>query len=293
MDQRTLLFFITLIDQGSFTKAAKTLHITQPSLSSAIKKMEDNIGLQLIERTTRKISLTKEGETLYKEAKKFLQHFEYIQTEINRLKYQGPIKIQIGVIESIKAWLPKVISSYKHSHPNIHIKLSEALGLYHVEKGLQNYEIHLAITNQYFNNDEIITIPIYQENLVAVLPKGHHLESKEHLSISNIAQEKLIISEEGFQTRADILREFQKAGIKPDIHFEIERFETACSLVEEGLGITIVPENYIKHSNNTSFTIKTINSNNLSRIVYIAYMKQRYLPPVVKDFIDITHNYFK
>lgn len=293
MDQRTLLYFITLIDQGSFTKAARSLHISQPSLSSAIKKMEDNVGLRLIERTTRKISLTKEGETLYKEAKKFLHHYEYIQTEMNRLKHQGPVKIQIGVIESIKAWLPKIISIYKNSHPNIHIKLSEALGLYRVEKGLQNYEIHLAITNQYFNNEEITTIPIYRENLVAVLPKGHHLEDIDNLTISDIAREKLIISEEGFQTRTDILREFQKTGIKPHIHFEIERFETACSLVEEGLGITIVPENYIKHLKTSPFSVRAINNNNLSRIVYIAYMKQRYLPPVVEDFIEITRRYFK
>lgn len=292
MDQRTLLYFITLIDQGGFTKAAKTLHISQPSLSSAIKKLEDTIGLQLIERTTRKISLTKEGETLYKEAKKLLHHFDYIQSEMCRLKHQGPVKIQIGVIESIKAWLPKVISTYKQSHPDIQIKLSEVLGLYHVENGLQNYEIHLAITNQYFNNDEIKTIPIYRENLVAVLPKGHHLEKEDNLSINDLAYEQLIISEEGFQTRLDILREFQKTGIKPNIHFEIERFETACYLVEEGLGITIVPENYIKHLKKSPFSIKTINNSNLSRIVYIAYMKQRYLPPVVEDFIEITQAHF-
>lgn len=169
---------------------------------------------------------------------------------------------------------------------------STTFGLYRVGKGLQNYEIHLAITNQYFNNEEIATIPIYRENLVAVLPKRHHLEMTDNLSIRDLAQEKLIISEEGFQTRADILREFQKTGIKPNIQFEIERFETACYLVEEGLGITIVPENYIKHLQNSPFSIKTINSNNLSRIVYIAYMKQRYLPPVVEDFINITRRYF-
>jgi len=293
MDQRTLFYFTTLIDQGSFTKAAKSLHISQPSLSSAIKKLEITVGLKLIERTTRKIALTKEGEALYKEAKKLLHHFDFIKTEMNRLKHQGPLKIQIGVIESIKAWLPKVISIYKHSHPDIHIKLSEVLGLYQVEKGLQNYEIHLAITNQYFENEEIVTIPIYKEDLVALLPKEHPLEKVQQLSITDIQQDKLIISEEGFQTREDILREFQKRGITPNIHFEIERFETACSLVEEGLGITIVPENYIKHLQHPSFSIKPIDSDNLSRSVYIAYMKHRYLPPVVEEFIDITRNYFK
>lgn len=293
MDQRTLLYFTTLIEQGTFTNAAKTLHISQPSLSAAIKKMETTIGLQLIERSTRKIALTKEGEILYKEAKKLLYHFDHVEKEMQRLKQDGPLELQIGVIESVKSWLPKVISMYRKSNPNIHLKLSEVLGLSQVEKALQNYKIHLAITNQHFENKEIITIPIYKENLVALLPKDHHLSAAEGISIFDIGADELIISKEGFQTRDDIVNEFRKAGITPNIHFEIERFETACSLVEEGLGITIVPENYIKHMQHPPFIVKSINSNNLSRTVYLAHMKNRYLPPVVEDFIAKTRGFFK
>lgn len=292
MDHRTLLYFTTLIDQGTFTKAAKTLHISQPSLSSAIKKIETTIGLNLIERSTRKIALTKEGEILYKEAKRLIYHFDYVRKEMNRLKHDGPLELQIGVIESVKSWLPKVIANYSNVYPDIHIKLSEVLGLKQVESALQNYKIHLAITNQHFENKEIITIPIYKENLVALLPKGHPLDASKKVSISDIKDDQLIISKEGFQTREDILNEFRKAGITPNIHFEIERLETACSFVEEGLGITIVPENYIKHLKTPPFIIKSIKNSNLSRTVYIAHMKNRYFPPVVEGFIMKTRSFF-
>lgn len=291
MDHRTLLYFTTLINQGTYTKAAKVLHISQPSLSSAIKKLETTIGLLLIKRSTRKIALTMEGEVLYKEATKLLNHFDYINSEMNRLKHKGPLELQIGVIESVKSWLPKVISTYRKSNPNIHIKLFEVLGLSQVEKSLQNYKIHLAITNQHFENKEIVTIPIYKESLVALLPKDHSLKKSVEISISDLQHDQLIICKEGFQTRQDILNEFRKAGITPNTHFEIERFETACSFVEEGLGVTIVPMNYIKNVQNPSFIIKPINSNNLSRTVYIAYLKNRYLLPVVKDFIVKTQNF--
>src|SRR5690625_4259576 len=276
MDKRLLLYFTTLIDKGSFTEAAKALYITQPSLSFAIKKLEADIGLTLIERSTRNISLTKEGEILYKEAKNLLNHFNHLKNEMIRLKKQGPMVLNIGLIESVKTWLPKVIASYSEANPNIHIKLIEVLGLKQVKKALQNYKIHLAITNQLFKDSDISTIPIYKENLVAVLPKDHYLQSMRHISINDIKDEQLIISQEGFQTRLDILNAFRKAGISPNIHFEIERFETACSLVEEGLGVTIVPENYITQIDYSLFTIKKINNNNLSRTVYIAYIKNRY-----------------
>ncbi|MEI3607310.1 LysR family transcriptional regulator [Pseudogracilibacillus sp. SE30717A] len=293
MDNRLLLYFTTLIDQGTFTNAAKKLHISQPSLSSAIKKLEENVGLTLIERNTRKISLTIEGEILYKEAKKLLNHFEQVHKEMTRLKKEGPLELKIGLIESVKFWLPKVIASYREVNPDVNIKLREVLGLKQVEIALQNYKIHLAITNQLFENDEIDTVPIYKENLVALLPKGHHLESAPTISIHDIKDDELIICQEGFQTRQDILNAFRKSGASPNIHFEIERFETACSLVEEGLGITIVPENYIKSNTQSAFSMKIISDANLSRTVYIACMKNRYLPPVIIQFIEETKKFFE
>lgn len=293
MDHRSLLYFTTLIEEGSFTQAAKALFISQPSLSSAIKKFEDTVGLKLIERSTRNISLTKEGEILYEEAKKLLSHFNYFQKEAIRLKEDGPLELHIGLIESVRFWLPKVLASYSTINPDIHIKLLEVLGLAQVESALKNYQIHLAITNQLFESEEIEMSPIYTERLVALLPNGHPLQHAENLSIHDLKDEEFIICKEGFQTRNDIQNEFRKSGIKPNIHFEIERFETACALVEEGLGITIVPENYLRTPDQPSLAVKKLTNSNLSRTVYIAYMKNRYLPPVIEEFIDTTKEFFK
>src|SRR5699024_12321782 len=102
MDYRLLHYFTTLIDLVTFTKAAQHLHISQPSLSSAIKKLETSINLRLIERSTRNFKLTKEGEIVYKESKKLIQHFNYVEKEIYRLKDNGPLEIQIGLIDSVK-----------------------------------------------------------------------------------------------------------------------------------------------------------------------------------------------
>ncbi|HLR69093.1 MAG TPA: LysR family transcriptional regulator [Virgibacillus sp.] len=293
MDYRLLLYFSTLINQGSFTKAARNLHISQPSLSSAIKKLENSMKLKLIERNTRNISLTKEGEILYIEAQKLLNHFQYVENEMNRLKDEGPLELQIGLIESVNSWLPKVLASFSKSNPDIHIKLLEVLGLKQVESALQNYKIHLAITNQHIDNKDIITTPIYNEQLVAVIPIGHHLQHVKDLSLYNLENEKLIVSREGFQTRQDIFNEFRKLGIVPNIIFEIERFETACSLVGEGLGITVIPESYMRFNfASNSFVIKPINSQHLFRTVYIAYIKSRYLPPIVETFLNLTKSSF-
>src|SRR5690606_12320824 len=113
MDQRLLTYFICVVEKASFTSAASALHISQPSLSAAIKKLESKLGLKLLNRSTRNLKLTREGEILYEEAKKLTVHFDHIAKEMKRLKQEGPLELNIGLIESAKFWLPKIIKSFK------------------------------------------------------------------------------------------------------------------------------------------------------------------------------------
>lgn len=292
MEMNQLLYFVTLVEQATYTKAASLLHISQPSLSMSIKKLEKEIGLTLIDRSTRKSKLTKEGEILYQEAKKLLNHFEHVKGEMVRLKQRGPLELSIGSIESSNFWTPKLIKQFKDEYEDIHIKVLEVLSVKDVVHALSNFDIHLAITNQYINHDEIEVVPIYEENLVALLPPLHALISKSHLGLADLEGEDLIVCREGYQTRIDIQNACRKSGIKPNIKFEIERFETACSMVEENLGITIVPENYVAYSKNPAYHIREINDVNISRTVYLAFIKNRYLPPLVVRFMNMIKAFF-
>lgn len=292
MDIRQLHYFVTVVEQKTFTAAASLLHISQPSLSTSIKKLEDKLELILLDRSTRNLKLTKEGKILYEEAKKLITHFEHVKNEMTRLKQQGPLELSIGLIESSEFWMPKILSLFRAEFTDVHIRLLEVLGLTDVEDALNGFHIHLAITNQYINNKDIKTIPIYEEKLVALLPPEHHLKDESYVTIDQLGKEDFIISKEGFQTREDILNAFRNEGIKPHIQFEIERFETACSLVEDGLGITVVPENYVKYSRKHMYHIKPIADAQILRTVYLAYVKNRYLPPIVIRFMAIVKEFF-
>ncbi|WP_449598597.1 LysR family transcriptional regulator [Niallia sp. Marseille-Q9988] len=292
MDLRQLRYFVTIVDEKSYTRAAELLHVSQPSLSMAIKKLEKQLGLILFERNTRDMCITKEGKVLYHEAKKLLFHFEHISNEMTRMKIQGPLELSIGLIESTMFWIPKVLATYKKEHTDVRVTILEKLSLNDVIEAIQNLDIHLAITNQFIEHETIETVPIYNEKLVALLPPNHHLVQKEIIEMDDMAEESFIVCKEGFQTRNDILIAFKKSAIKPNIQFEIERFETAYNLVEAGLGITVVPENYVTHSSRNNCIIRNIYAPNISRIVYLAYDKNRYLPPLVIKFINQVQAFF-
>lgn len=291
MDITQLNYFIMVVEERSFTRAAEHLHISQPSLSIAIKKLENHLGFTLINRKKRHVQLTREGEILYYEAKKLINQINYIEEEMERLRLKGPQELSISMIETAKNWFSEVIKLIKTDSNNIHIQISELLSLSELQAALLNYKIHYAITNHYIDTEELQSIFLYEESLVAVIPENHPLRLKPFITMDDLKNEPFILCVEGFQTRNDILKAFQYASISPNIQFEIERFETAYRLVECGLGITIIPENYVNKTLHPMVHIKTIQDQTLRRNVYLVKDRTRYLSPLIRKSIEIIQTF--
>ncbi|NRS49286.1 LysR family transcriptional regulator [Brevibacillus sp. HB2.2] len=292
MDIKHLHYFVTVCDQLSYSKAAQKLHISQPSLSNAIKNLEQEVGSPLLERNTRKMELTDAGKILYQKSLLLLSQMNMLKKEMEEVKLTGSGDLIIGIIESVKHWIPKVIRGYQGRFPSINIKLIEVLSGKAVKESLRKYHTHLLITNQFIDEDDIESFPLYDERLMLVLHKDHALAEKESVRLKDLANEPFIISTEGFQTREDILTAFSFEQVNPQIKFEIERFETALTLVRENLGVTIIPENYLSGSTDASLVGKTIDSPALERTVYLAYLKNRYLAPAVQAFLEEVRGKF-
>ncbi|BAH44955.1 MULTISPECIES: LysR family transcriptional regulator [Brevibacillus] len=292
MDIKHLHYFVTVCDQLSYSKAAQKLHISQPSLSNAIKNLEQEVGSPLLERNTRKMELTDAGKILYQKSLLLLSQMNMLKKEMEEVKLTGSGDLIIGIIESVKHWIPKVIRGYQGRFPSINIKLIEVLSGKAVKESLRKYHTHLLITNQFIDEDDIESFPLYDERLMLVLHKDHALAEKESVRLKDLANEPFIISTEGFQTREDILTAFSFEQVNPQIKFEIERFETALTLVRENLGVTIIPENYLSGSTDASLVRKTIDSPALERTVYLAYLKNRYLAPAMQAFLEEVRGKF-
>ena len=293
MDIRRLHYFVTLVQEKHYSNAAIKLHISQPSLSNAIKKLEEEVGFQLLERDTRNLELTEPGRLFYIRALELIGRFSNLHTELEEIKQLGSGTISIGLIESANYWLPKIIRNFKSSYSDIRFQFKEILGEKNVIEALEKYSVHFMVTNQHINNEKMNVTPIYTEKFLLLTHKDDELARKRDVSVHDLAGKKLIISTPGYQTREDILRAFKKAAIPPNIVFEIERLETACRLAEEGLGITILPESYIMYATGRNTDCRPIDFPGLERTVYVAYLKNRYLSPAVFKLIDEIISFFK
>jgi LysR family transcriptional regulator, low CO2-responsive transcriptional regulator len=172
------------------------------------------------------------------------------------------------------------------------IRFTEITNKKHVIQSLRSYKTHLSITNQLVEEEDIEFIPIYKEKFLLIMHEDNKLSSKRDLAFHELKDEPLIITKEGYQTRVNILDAFEAEGVEPAIMFEIERFETAWKLVEENLGIAFIPENYAKDVRDSRVVIKEVDSPNLTRTVYLTYMKHRYFPSAIRELIgDIEGNF--
>lgn len=287
MEFRELVYFSTVVEQGSFSHAAALLHITQPTLSISIKNLESNLGMNLINRSTKKLQLTLEGNIFYEETKKMLEQYNLFLDRMETFKDVGSLSLTIGIIPSASSWFLNALYKFKKEYPDVHIKLVDLLNVKDIEKAINSFKVHLCITNQYINNQHIKSVPLYEEELVAVLPNSHPLTKRNVINIDDLEYELMITGVEGLKTREDILHIFHSSNIEPNIKFEVERFELAISLVENNFGITIMPKSYVD-SKDTNYKIKAIENENTFGTVYLAYNKSKFILPLAKKFIEMA-----
>lgn len=286
MDLRKMYYFNMIVKHQSFSRAAKVLHISQPSLSNAIKTLEQEFDAPLIERTTKKFQLTELGQQFYEQSTKLLTQFDVMEKELKELARGENLDIRLGMIESANYWFAQVMIAYQKLYPHNQITLIDTLYNQTVRQALLSLNVHGVITNQQIIDKEIKSELLYNEPYVVLTRKDHRFVEKEKITLADFTDEALIIGMPEFQTSAQILRAFEEEGVKPHIQYKIERFEMIKVLVEEGLGITILPKHYVSQHLSEELFMCPIESDYLNRNVYLCTMKDRTFPKSVLTLFE-------
>ena len=293
MDLRQMEYFIKVVSQGSFSKAAAALHISQPSLSKSIQNLERELGAPLLERTTREFRLTDTGSLLYERSAAILQQVKMLNEEIRENINGDRAEIRIGMIESAHKWFTALMAVHRETYPNNTFTVMDTLYNETVLDALLRYDVHAAVTNQELVNDQVQAVPLYEERFVAVFPLDHPLSQGECIRLADLCKFPLVLGMPSFRTRNQIISAFSSAGVKPDIQFQIERFEMAKKLVEQKMGIALLPENYLSGDLPPTLSCRPINDDHLKRTVYFCYVTTRHFPESVLNFFDLVIGRFR
>lgn len=239
MNIQKYLAFAKTVEYGSFTKAAEVLHYSQSGISRMINDLEKEWKIVLLERGKAGVKLTSDGMKLLPHAKELCAEYEKLQMEVDDLNGLRSGLIRIGTFSSVAThWLPKIIKEFQKTYPNIDYEL--LLGDYtEIEEWIMEGRVDCGFL-RLPAHEEFETIFLEQDRLLAVLPEGHALAHLEKIPVAALCDEPFMLLEKGEKT--EISEIFERCGLKPKVHFTTWDDYAIMSMVESGLGISILPE---------------------------------------------------
>lgn len=289
MNLKRLETFVHVTKRRSFSEVAEILNITQSGVSRQIKTLEEELGVQLIERTTTSVELTPVGRLVYKKAEALLLQWEQLLQECKDLKNElsGTIKIGASTIPAATL-LPQIIKSIQDQYPRIEfsITIKDSSGILNL---LQNQQIDVAIVGRNPDHPRMQVHRIAEDRLVLIGNNSLPCLS----SIEEIKQYPFIIREKGSGTREAIDQSIRNYGMDPDklqCVAEVNSTETILGLIEAGVGVAFV--SYWAIHGNVRNKIKILFELPTNRCFYMAFDAARNSAPLIQTFVQKTVNIY-
>lgn len=238
LNVKKLMYFSDLAATGSFSKSAKRLGIAQPALSISMRKLEEEVGLKLINRAERRMLLTSDGEVLLKYARLIMAQLEEANRELSELKGLESGVVHLGASAMLSSYLlaPKLIA-FKQKYPGIRLRLTEA-GTDTLEQMVMNGELDLALVRYEPEHEHIRHADKLAEQIVALLPTHHHLAEKEAITVEAFCKQPLVLFRKGYFLRESIESRARQAKRSLDIRFETNLIELMKKLVMAEVGLS-------------------------------------------------------
>jgi DNA-binding transcriptional LysR family regulator len=243
MNIQKYMAFIKTVEHGSFTKAAEILNYSQSGISRMIKDLEKEWGLSLLERGRTGVRLTSDGMTLLPYAKSVCSEYQKLQSQVDELNGLQSGLIRIGTFSSVAThWLPNIIKEFQKDYPNIDYEL--LLGDYtEIESWISEGRVDCGFL-RLPTLPEFETIMLEQDKLMVVLPEDHPFAECELFPVQSLCDYPFMLLEKG--AKAEISEIFERCGLKPKVHFTTWDDYAIMSMIESGLGISILPQLILK-----------------------------------------------
>ncbi len=284
MNLNHLYYFRVLAKTQHYTQAANILNITQPSLSHAIAQLEKDLGCYLFEKQGRNVRLTRYGQIFYEYVDDGLKQIEMGQKTISAITSPNQGWIRLAFIYTLGYnFVPHTIKNFHAIRKNNQIKFTLKQGnTTEILNGLEDEKYDIALCSYQENRNNIQFVPITTEELVVVVSKNHPLSLRKEIDLKELQNEYFIYYSKESGIRPIIDQLFNDNNIQPNILFEVEEDSAVLGLVDINYGVAVVPNiPMIDHFNLKKLKITNPHEN---RYIYLAMMKNRYLPPAVHAF---------
>ncbi|RAS88347.1 LysR family transcriptional regulator [Priestia endophytica] len=291
VDIRQLEYFVAVAEQESFTKAAANVHLSQPALSKIVKNLEEELKVELFDRSTRKLKLTDAGEIVYQEALKLTASLTDLTLRLDNLMNSPTGTIRIGIPPLIGTlFFPSIARSFHNQYPKISLELVE-FGAKKLVEFVEEEKVDIAIIVLPVNNPKFEVYPFIQEEFAFFCAKTHKFANRTSLSLKELSEEKFILFSKQFTLHDRIIWECVNAGFTPSVPYESSQWDLISELVAEEFGIAILPQSIYSKMNHDKITmVPLVNPTPLWELGF-AVKKNSYISFANRKLIDFLVSY--
>ena len=273
--------FLRVVELGSLTRAAEALGYTQSGVSHIINSLEDELGFKLLTRSRAGVRLTPDGERVLPAVRNILNGVNQLNQIVDAIRGLDTGEVRVGAFTSVAVhWLPGIIKRFQQSYPRIEFKLLN--GDYgDVERWLEDGSIDVGFVTLPFPT-ACRTLPLREDRLLAILPKDHPRAKLDKYPLSEIGSEDFISLLKN--SDHDARRAMELAGVTPRIKFTTKDDYAIIAMVENGLGVSIVPELLLQGHTDDLRAMETFPG--AKRTIALAWPEASGQSPAVQAFID-------
>lgn len=288
MELTQLEFFITVVEEGSFSKAATRVFRTQPAVSIAIRRLEEEVGAPLFERSQKTPTLTEVGEMVYDYAKRMLALRDQARETVAELRELKRGRVRIGANESTSLYLlPHLILQYREQHPNVKVEIYR-----HVSERLPrevlDRNVDFALLAFEPEDSSLESFPILRDELVLIMHPEHELAQRDSVTIKELGKESFLAHNVKTASRFKVIEVFAQHHTPLNITLELATVETIKRFVQLKIGLAFVPRMCVSEELERG-TLATIRVSGLTyhRTLWATHRRQMTFSHAAAAFLEV------
>lgn len=294
MADRRLQVFHTVARLLSFTKAAETLHMTQPAVTFQVRQLEEYFNTRLFDRTHNRISLTEAGARVYEYSDKIFELYGEMENAVREMTGEISGSLTIGASTTIAEYmLPALLGDFRAKYPDvsIHLKVSNTDGIVSM---VENNTIDLGVVEAPVSNKNLVVDECRRDHLVAIVPPGHPVSAHRTITLEELLEYPFICREEGSGTR-EVIAEYMNRA--PDcqtcmnVAMELGSPEAVKGAVEAGMGISVVSNATIQKELRLGTLVAIELDPPLERPFSFVHQKQKFRVRVMEELLEFARAY--
>jgi len=291
MADRRLQVFHTVARLLSFTKAAETLHMTQPAVTFQVRQLEEYFNTRLFDRTHNRISLTDAGARVYQYSDKIFELYGEMENAVREMTGEISGSLTIGASTTIAEYmLPALLGDFRAKYPevSIHLKVSNTDGIVSM---VENNTIDLGVVEAPVSNKNLVVDECRRDNLVAIVPPGHPKADLDTITMEELLDHPFICREEGSGTREVIAEYMTQCETPMEVAMELGSPEAVKGAVEAGMGVSVVSSATIQKELRLGTLVAIDLKPPLERPFSFVHQKQKFRVRVMEELLEFARAY--